>query len=180
MEQELAKIQLQLQKIISESGQSRYDRGVVTGQSVPKLVECKSKLLSILQGFESPLVYDLLSLVDECLLKYRSATDWLDKKCSLEGTVSKKDRKRRSLLELQIANLKSLPLPSEFEADLLNYLQEMDRSSEPSLGRPVAVEQWLEHNVQSLAIRDAVSAYFRKNGLDSDHAILKHLQDRTN
>lgn len=168
-----------LRDLIRQSGQSRYERIAPSSDSIEGIANLRDDLLRWIESEgENAHACELLSCVDETLLKFESAKNWLSKKCELLGKTSKKDRKRMAILSQQIVERETLPLPPEVESDLLSFLESQDWTLGGLDLSNSLVANWLDDNIHSLAIRDSTTDFFEMNGLDSSRSIYNYLMAR--
>jgi len=179
MVDELSEFESVLRDLIGQSGQSRYDRKAPNSDSVEGLVALRSDLITHIESEgESGRALEMLASIDETLLRFDSARNWLQMKCDFNGEVTRKDRKRLAILAQETQERKTLPLPPEVEADLLSFLENQDWTRGGMDLSNSLIADWLEDNIRSQAIRESVAGHFEFMNLRSAGEIFRYLVSR--
>ena len=173
-------LETRLRKIIRASEQSRYERGLPQNGTIKDFAELKQEITALLDfDDELPKLYDMLSSIDECLLKYDSAREWLKKKCEALGSTSKKDRKRMAIFAQHAAARKKSPIPNDVKQDLIRFLESLDWSEPGAKQTDDKVPNWLRENLLSQPLLDSALGHFQNTGLDFDWDVFVYLARKT-
>lgn len=146
-------------------------------RSVRSRVELKSELLDRMKSdSREPWIYDLLSRIDESLKKYVEAHRWIRLKCERSGQTLKRDRKRLGVLAQHLRDQQIMPMPKEHQEDMLTDFSSMEWETSSVHESRSRTQEWLNNNVHSLAIQEAVLDHFKDLKLDSDFEIFQRLR----
>lgn len=152
-------------------------REALRDESVQPRIALRVELLQLMESLPAEgWIYDQLSHLEQSLKNYGQAHHWINLKCERCGQTTKRDRKRLGVLAQHLRDQKTIPMPDEHVHDMLADFSSMEWDSPQVHESTTRTENWLEENVYSLAIQEAVLEHFQDLELNSDFEIYHRLR----
>jgi len=162
VDEELKDLRALLTEATLATGQGSYERRSPKGESVPLLMQVRSRLIRYMENREPTAdSWRLLAHAEECLLHYAAARRCLERAIALSGMRDKKDLKKLALYQQNEEKWKDLILTPTQLKELGDFLEQ--KQNEALFERSF---KWTKTWLQLKGISDAESVLegLRRNG----------------